>query len=76
MQVTAAGILWGTGGIVVTHHVRVAATVATPVEPLSAPLLAAALLAERLAWSAVIGGVLILGAVVALRPTEEHPVPP
>ena len=53
-----------------------AATVATLVEPLSAALLAAALLDERLAWPAVLGGLLILGAVVALRPTEQHPVPP
>ncbi len=52
-----------------------AATVATLVEPLSAGLLAAALLDERLTWPALLGGVLILGAVVALRPTEERPVP-
>ncbi len=52
-----------------------AATVATLVEPLSAGLLAAVLLGERLTWPALLGGVLILGAVVALRPTEERPVP-
>ena len=51
-----------------------AATVATLVEPLSAALLAAAVLGERLTWPALIGGGLILGAVVALRPTEEHPI--
>jgi drug/metabolite transporter, DME family len=52
-----------------------AATVATLVEPLSAALLAAVLLGERLAWPAVLGGALILAAVVALRPVEEHPAP-
>jgi DME family drug/metabolite transporter len=50
-----------------------AATVATLVEPLSAALLAALLLDERLPWPAVLGGVLILAAVVALRPDEERP---
>jgi DME family drug/metabolite transporter len=50
-----------------------AATVATLVEPLSAALLAAVLLRERLAWPALLGGALILGAVAALRPTDEHP---
>lgn len=52
-----------------------AATVATLVEPLSAALLAALLLGERLPWPAVLGGVLILAAVVALRPREEVPAP-
>lgn len=52
-----------------------AATVATLVEPLSAALLAAVLLGERLTWPALLGGALILAAVVALRPTEEQPVP-
>jgi DME family drug/metabolite transporter len=52
-----------------------AATVATLVEPLSAALLAAVLLGERLTWPALLGGALILAAVVALHPTEEHPVP-
>ncbi|QIK67827.1 EamA family transporter [Nocardioides sp. HDW12B] len=52
-----------------------AATVATLVEPLSAGLLAAALLGERVTWPALLGGVLILGAVAALRPTEQQPVP-
>lgn len=51
-----------------------AATVATLVEPISAAALAAALLGERLTWPALIGGALILAAVVALRPEEEHPV--
>jgi DME family drug/metabolite transporter len=45
-----------------------AATVATLVEPLSAAALAALLLGERMAWPGVLGGALILGAVVALRP--------
>lgn len=49
-----------------------AATVATLVEPLSAALLAAVLLGERLTWPGVLGGALILAAVVALRPA---PVP-
>ncbi|ABL82097.1 MULTISPECIES: EamA family transporter [unclassified Nocardioides] len=48
-----------------------AATIATLVEPLSAALLAAVLLGERLPWPALAGGVLILAAVVALRPTED-----
>jgi drug/metabolite transporter, DME family len=52
-----------------------AATVATLVEPLSAALLAVVLLSERLAWPALLGGALILAAVVALRPTEENPAP-
>jgi DME family drug/metabolite transporter len=52
-----------------------AATVATLVEPLSAAALAALLLGERLTWAALLGGALILAAVVALHPTEERPVP-
>jgi DME family drug/metabolite transporter len=52
-----------------------AATVATLIEPLSAALLAVLLLGERLTWPAVLGGALILVAVIALRPNEEHPVP-
>jgi DME family drug/metabolite transporter len=52
-----------------------AATVATLVEPLSAALLAVLLLGERLTWPAVLGGALILAAVVALHPTEERPAP-
>jgi DME family drug/metabolite transporter len=51
-----------------------AATVATLVEPLSAALLAAVVLGERLTAPALLGGALILGAVVALRPAEAHPV--
>jgi DME family drug/metabolite transporter len=51
-----------------------AATVATLVEPVSAALLAALLLGERLSWPALVGGALILAAVVALRPSEERPV--
>lgn len=49
-----------------------AATVATLVEPLSAALLAALLLDERLTWPAVLGGALILGAVVAVRPEPRR----
>ncbi|HET7688740.1 MAG TPA: EamA family transporter [Nocardioidaceae bacterium] len=45
-----------------------AATVATLVEPLSAVLLAVLLLDERLSAPAVLGCVLILAAVAALRP--------
>lgn len=48
-----------------------AATVATLVEPLSAALLAALLLGERLTWLGLLGGALILAAVVALRPIED-----
>ncbi|WP_110181216.1 DMT family transporter [Nocardioides solisilvae] len=51
-----------------------AATVATLVEPLSAAVLAVLLLGERLPALALLGGALILGAVVALRPLEEQPV--
>ena len=51
-----------------------AATVATLVEPVSAALLAALLLGERLSWPALLGGALILAAVVALRPSEKRPV--
>jgi DME family drug/metabolite transporter len=52
-----------------------AATVATLVEPLSAASLAVLVLDERLSWPALLGGALILAAVVALRPTEERPAP-
>lgn len=52
-----------------------AATVATLVEPLSAALLAALLLGERMAWPAMVGGALILAAVVALHPSDERPAP-
>ena len=52
-----------------------AATVATLVEPISAALLAAALLGERIGPAGLLGGTLILAAVVALRPEEEHPAP-
>lgn len=52
-----------------------AATVATLLEPVSAALLAVTLLGERLSWPAAVGGVLILAAVAALRPEEEHPTP-
>lgn len=51
------------------------ATVATLLEPVSAALLAAALLGERLPWPALLGGALILIAVAALRSTEKHPIP-
>lgn len=52
-----------------------AATVATLLEPVSAAMLAALILAERLTWPALLGGALILAAVAALHPTEEHPAP-
>ncbi len=52
-----------------------AATIATLVEPISAAALAVVLLGERLPWPAVVGAALILGAVVALRPTEDTPAP-
>ena len=52
-----------------------AATVATLVEPLAAALLAVVLLDERLPWTALLGGALILTAVVALRPNEQRPAP-
>jgi DME family drug/metabolite transporter len=52
-----------------------AATVATLVEPVSAAVLAAVLLGERMAWQGVLGGALILAAVVALRPEETAPAP-
>ncbi len=52
-----------------------AATVATLVEPVSAALLAVLLLSERLTWLAMLGGAMILVAVVALR-QEEEPLPP
>jgi DME family drug/metabolite transporter len=48
-----------------------AATVATLLEPVSAALLAVALLGERLSWPALTGGLLILSAVAALRPARE-----
>lgn len=50
-----------------------AATVATLLEPVSAALLAVVLLGERLTWLVLLGGALILAAVAALRPAEEHP---
>ena len=52
-----------------------AATVATLAEPVSAALLAAVLLGEQLSWPSLVGGGLILLAVVALRPREDHPAP-
>lgn len=52
-----------------------AATVATLVEPLSAAALAALLLDERLTAPALVGGALILLAVLALHPSDEHPAP-
>lgn len=52
-----------------------AATVATLVEPLSAALLAAVVLGERLTTPALLGGALILAAVVALHPSDERPAP-
>ncbi|MEV4636371.1 DMT family transporter [Actinoplanes sp. NPDC049548] len=52
-----------------------AATVATLLEPVSAALLAALFLGERLPWSALLGGALILAAVAALHPTEDRPAP-
>jgi drug/metabolite transporter, DME family len=52
-----------------------AATVATLLEPLSAALLAALLLGERLPGPALLGGAFILAAVAALHSTEEHPAP-
>lgn len=51
-----------------------AATVATHVEPISAAALAVALLGERLSAVAVVGAVLILAAVLGLRPQVEPPV--
>lgn len=53
-----------------------AATVATLVEPVSAAVLAMVLLGERLTWPALLGGAMILAAVVALRPEEESLPPP
>jgi drug/metabolite transporter, DME family len=52
-----------------------AATVATLVEPLSAALLAALILSERLPPPALVGGALILAAVVALDRNEDHLAP-
>ena len=49
-----------------------AATVATLVEPVSAAALAVLLLGERLSPLAVLGGVLILAAVVGLRPAPPQ----
>lgn len=43
-----------------------AATVATLLEPVAAALLAAVLLGERLPWPALLGGAMILAAVVSL----------
>ncbi|GGC06851.1 DMT family transporter [Cellulomonas carbonis] len=50
-----------------------AATVATLVEPLTAATLAAAVLGERLAWPALVGGALVLAAVAALRTEDASP---
>lgn len=52
-----------------------AATIATLVEPLSAALLAAAILGERLPWPGLVGGALILAAVAALRPEAGQVTP-
>lgn len=48
-----------------------AATIATLVEPVSAAVLAALLLSERMPPLGVLGAVLILSAVIALRPAPE-----
>ncbi|MCW2787087.1 MAG: protein of unknown function transrane [Marmoricola sp.] len=53
-----------------------AATVATLVEPLSAAVLATVFLDERLPWTGVAGGVLILAAVAALGRNQEPPALP
>jgi drug/metabolite transporter, DME family len=53
-----------------------AATVATLVEPVSAALLAALLLGERLTSAAVLGGALILAGVAGLRISEPDEGPP
>lgn len=50
-----------------------AATVATLVEPVSAALLAALVLGERLTAPAVLGCALVLSAVAGLRPRPEQP---
>ncbi|MDC5697059.1 EamA family transporter [Intrasporangium calvum] len=50
-----------------------AATVATLLEPLAAAVLAALLLAERLPWPSLVGGGLILAAVLGLQPKPEPP---
>ncbi|MCC2336494.1 DMT family transporter [Cellulomonas wangsupingiae] len=50
-----------------------AATVATLVEPVSAAALAAVVLGERLTWPALVGGLLVLAAVAALRPGGPRP---
>lgn len=52
-----------------------AATLATLVEPLTAALLAAVVLSERLPALALLGGALILAAVGALHRTEDQPTP-
>lgn len=52
-----------------------AATLATLVEPLTAALLAALVLSERLPALALLGGALILAAVGALHRTEDQPTP-
>lgn len=53
-----------------------AATVASLIEPLSAALLAVVLLGENVTWQAALGGALILGSVLALRPRAEGLVAP
>lgn len=52
-----------------------AATIATLLEPVSAALLAALLLGERLTWPGLLGGALILAAVAALRPVRTSAPP-
>ncbi len=51
-----------------------AATIATLLEPISAGILAAFVLGERLGPLGVVGAVLILTAVVGLRPKPEPPI--
>ncbi|HPU12217.1 MAG TPA: DMT family transporter [Aeromicrobium sp.] len=51
-----------------------AATIATLLEPIAAGALAALLLGERLGPAGIVGAVLILAAVVALRPEPQPPV--
>jgi DME family drug/metabolite transporter len=54
-----------------------AATVATLLEPVSAALLAALLLGEKLTWATLMGGALILAGIAGLRrPDPVHEPPP
>lgn len=79
LQVSVAGILWGTGGLAVQfiRHVTPMApltiSVVTFLEPVTAAVAAAVFLGERIGPAAVLGTIMILAAVAGLE--RDVPAP-